>query len=116
MDYTEEPDNPEEQIRDLGGQSYSLGKHYYTRKIVKEIILKSLDREDLHYILASSMGVLDETNYSLKNMRSIMLQNKFNKDYRHNHPDNYEKRVQNFINTFPFEKQKRIKEFKENWG
>ena len=106
MDYNESPKKLEEQIDDLGGQPYSLGKHILTRKIVKELVLESLNRQDLHYILASSMGILDKTDYPYKNMRAVMLQNKSNKDYREKHLSNYEKRLENFINTFPLEKQK----------
>ena len=106
MDYNEIPKELETQIEDLGKHEYSLGKHILTRKEVKELVLESLNRQDLHYILASSIGILDKTDYPYKNMRAVMLQNKENKKYRENHPVNYEKRLENFINTFPFENQK----------
>ena len=107
IDYNEKPKNIEDQIEKLG-QQYSLGKHVFTRKRIKEIVLESLNEQDLHYILASSMGILDKSDYPFKNMRGVMIQNKVNKEYRENHPSNYEARLQEFINMFPFEKQKRM--------
>ena len=106
MDYNQKPDKLEYQIDNLGGQPYSLGKHIFTRKRVKDLILGGLNRQDIHYILASSMRILDKTDYPYKNMRAVILQNKENKKYRKNHPVNYEKNLKNFINTFPFENQK----------
>ena len=112
IDYNETPKNIEDQIEKLG-QQYSLGKHVFTRKRIKEIVLESFNEQDLHYILASSMGVLDKSDYPFKNMRGVMIQNKVNKEYREKHLSNYEARLQEFINMFPFERQKRIEKLKK---
>lgn len=97
MNYNEIPKDFKRQMDTLGSYNYSLGKHLFTRKRVKEILFESLKAQDLYYILASDMGVLDKTDYAFKNMRGVILQNKENKEYRENHPRNYQKKAQSFI-------------------
>ena len=106
MDYNKVPDELEEEIDLLGGIDYSLSKHIETRKRVKNLVLEMLNEQDLYYILSSSLGVIDQTDYEFKGMRGVIIRNNLNKNYSIKYPERHKDLMHDFVNRFPFKSNK----------
>ena len=100
MNYKKIPTEIEEQIAGLGSTNYSLSKHIETRKRIKAIILGILNEHDMYYILASSLGVIEQTDYKFKNMRAVVRQNEFNKNYSIKNPVQHKNLLNDFLTVF----------------
>ena len=101
VNYNLIPNNIEKQIRGLGATNYSLRKHIETRKRIKAIILGILNQQDMYYILASSLGVIEQTDYKFKNMRAVVRQNEFNRNYSIKNPVQHKNLLDDFLSVFP---------------
>ena len=100
-DTNESPKELEIQLRTLGTANFSLKEHIKTRKKAKAILIEMLNQQDLYYVLASAMGVIDQTDYEFKNMLAVKHINRLNKEDLVKDPEEHKMLIDNFIKEFP---------------
>lgn len=106
MNCDKEPIELGEQIKTLGAENYSLTEHIETKKRIKNIVLEMLNEQDLYYILASSLGVTDQTDYEFKDMRAVIARNALNKHYSIKYPERHKNLIHDFVSRFPLKTNK----------
>lgn len=101
VDINEIPKELRIQLRTLGAKNFSLEEHIETRKKSKDILAKMLNQQDLYYILASAIGVIDQTDYEFKDMIAVKKINDLNKNDLVKDPKKHERLIDDSIKEFP---------------
>lgn len=107
FDPREVPKDYNEQYQNLGNSDYSLEQHIATRIKVKNLVFNMLTEQDCYYILASALGILDQTDYEFNDRPSIVTRTKLNK-YEMNFKA-YRTKVTNLFEDLPI-KSDRVRE------
>lgn len=102
IDCNTKPKEFKRQIIELGTTNdFTLQKHIEIREKYKGIITNMMGPQDYYYILASVLGVLDQTDYKFKHMYGIKVRNDINRQNLIKNIVFYKKNVADFIMNFP---------------
>lgn len=97
----------------LGSTDYSKEKHIKTMKETKNVLLKMLNEQDCCYIMASALGILDQTDYKFKNRISVRERTNTNKKIMKN--KSYRLKTLELLNVLT-KKGKRVRELYLQYG